>query len=194
VRPQAQCGRREVDVITLSWSALALRGVLAILFGLLVFAWPGISLWVLVVFFGANALIDGVLALVAAVRGSASGARWWGMLLQGILGIATGIITFVWPGLTALVLLYFIAAWAIVIGVFEIVAAIRLRKEIEGEWLLALRGVLAIAFGVILFANPGAGALALVWLIRVFSIALGMIELILAFRLRSHHQRRPARA
>jgi uncharacterized membrane protein HdeD (DUF308 family) len=181
-------------VITLSWSALALRGVLAILFGLLVFAWPGITLWVLVVFFGAHALIDGVLALVAAVRGSASGARWWGMLLQGILGIATGIITFVWPGLTALVLLYFIAAWAIVIGVFEIVAAIRLRKEIEGEWLLALRGVLAIAFGVILFANPGTGALALVWLIGVFSIALGVIELILAFRLRGHQHRRPARA
>ena len=181
-------------MITLSWSALALRGVLAIIFGLLVFAWPGISLWVLVLFFGANALIDGVLAIVAAVRGSASGGRWWGMLLQGILGIATGIITFLWPGLTALVLLYFIAAWAIVIGVFEIVAAIRLRKEIEGEWLLALRGVLAIVFGVILFANPGAGALAVVWLIGAFSIALGVLNLILAFRLRGHHQRRTARA
>ena len=116
------------------------------------------------------------------------------MLLQGILGIATGIITFLWPGLTALVLLYFIAVWAIVIGIFEIVAAIRLRKEIEGEWLLALRGVLAIAFGVILFVNPGAGALAVVWLIGVFSIVLGVIELILAFRLRGHHQRRTARA
>jgi len=181
-------------MITLSWSALALRGVLAIIFGLLVFAWPGISLWVLVLFFGANALIDGVLAIVAAVRGSASGARWWGMLLQGILGIATGIITFLWPGLTTLVLLYFIAAWAIVIGVFEIVAAIRLRKEIQGEWLLALRGVLAIVFGVILFANPRAGALALVWLIGAFSIALGVLNLILAFRLRGHHQRRTARA
>ena len=180
-------------MITLSWSALALRGVLAIIFGLLVFAWPGISLWVLVLFFGANALIDGVLAIVAAVRGSASGARWWGMLLQGILGIATGIITFLWPGLTTLVLLYFIAAWAIVIGIFEIVAAIRLRKEIQGEWLLALRGVLAIVFGVILFANPGAGALAVVWLIGAFSIALGVLNLILAFRLRGHHQRRTAR-
>jgi uncharacterized membrane protein HdeD (DUF308 family) len=181
-------------MITLSWSALALRGVLAIIFGLLVFAWPGISLWVLVLFFGANALIDGILAIVAAVRGSASGGRWWGMLLQGILGIATGLITFLWPGLTALVLLYFIAAWAIVIGVFEIVAAIRLRKEIEGEWLLALRGGLAILFGVILFANPGAGALAVVWLIGVFSIVLGVVNLVLAFRLRGHHQRRTARA
>ena len=181
-------------MITLSWSALALRGVLAIIFGLLVFAWPGITLWVLILFFGAHALVDGVLAIVAAVRGSASGARWWGMLLQGILGIATGIIAFVMPGLTALVLLYLIAAWAIVIGVFEIIAAIRLRKEIEGEWLLALRGMLAIIFGVILFASPGAGALTVVWLIGVFSIVIGVVELILAFRLRGHHRRRTARA
>jgi len=181
-------------VITLSWSALALRGVLAVIFGLLVFLWPGISLYVLVLFFGANALIDGVLAVVAAFRGSASGARWWGMLIQGILGIATGIITFVWPGLTAIVLLYLIAAWAIVIGVLEIAAAIRLRKEIEGEWLLALRGVLAVLFGVILIFNPGAGALAVVWTIGVFSIMLGVLNLILAMRLRGHHQRRTARA
>ena len=181
-------------MIALSWSALALRGVLAIIFGLLVFAWPGLTLWVLVLFFGANALVDGVLAIVAAVRGSASGGRWWGMLLEGILGIATGLVTFLWPGLTALVLLYFIAAWAIVIGVFEIVAAIRLRKEIEGEWLLALRGVLAILFGVILFANPGPGALAVVWLVGAFSIALGVLNLVLAFRLRGHHQRRTTRA
>jgi uncharacterized membrane protein HdeD (DUF308 family) len=115
------------------------------------------------------------------------------MLIQGILGVATGVITFVWPGLTALVLLYFIAAWAIVIGVLEIIAAIRLRKEIEGEWLLALRGVLAVAFGVILFANPGAGALAVVWVIGAFSIALGVLNLILAMKLRGHHQRRLAR-
>jgi uncharacterized membrane protein HdeD (DUF308 family) len=181
-------------MITLSWSALALRGVLAIIFGLLVFAWPRISLYVLVIFFGANALIDGVLALVAAFRGSGSGARWWGMLLQGLLGIATGIIAFVWPGLTVFVLLYLIAAWAIVIGIFEIAAAIRLRKEIEGEWLLALRGVLAIVFGVVLFANPGAGALAVLWLIGAFSIALGVLNLILAVRLRRHHHRRVARA
>lgn len=180
-------------MITLSWSALALRGVLAVIFGLMVMAWPGLSLYVLILFFGANALIDGVLAVVAAIRGSASGGRWWGMLIQGILGVATGVITFVWPGLTALVLLYFIAAWAIVIGVLEIIAAIRLRKEIEGEWLLALRGVLAVAFGVILFANPGAGALAVVWVIGAFSIALGVLNLILAMKLRGHHQRRLAR-
>src|SRR5262245_23445398 len=170
-------------MITLSWSALALRGILAILFGLLVFVWPGLTLFVLILFFGANALVDGVLALVAAVRGGASGARWWGVLIEGILGVAAGIITFLWPGLTALVLLYVIAAWAIVIRVFEIVAAIRLRKEIEGESLLCLRGALAILFGVVLFADPGAGALAVVWVIGAFSIVLGVLELALAFRL-----------
>ena len=181
-------------MITLSWSALALRGVLAIIFGILLFIWPGISLFVLVLFFGAHALIDGVLALVAAFRGSRSGGRWWAMLIQGILGVATGIITFVWPGLTAFVLLYFIAIWAIIIGIFEIIAAIRLRKEIEGEWLLALRGVLAVLFGVILIISPGAGALAVVWTIGIFSIALGVLELVLAMRLRGHHQRRVATA
>lgn len=181
-------------MIALSWWALALRGVLAVIFGILVFRWPGLTIEVLVLFFGANALIDGVLALVAAFRGSATGARWWGMLLQGILGIATGIITFLMPGLVAIVLLFFIAAWAIVIGIFEVAAAIRLRKEIQGEWLLALRGVLAIIFGVILFARPGAGVLAVVWLIGAFSIALGVLNLALAFRLRRHQQRRLARA
>jgi uncharacterized membrane protein HdeD (DUF308 family) len=183
-----------VAVITLSWSALALRGVLAVIFGILVFAWPALTIGILVLFFGANALIDGVLALVAAFRGSTSGGRWWGMLLQGILGIATGIITFLMPGLVAIVLLYLIAAWAVVIGVFEIVAAIRLRREIEGEWLLALRGVLAVIFGVILFVYPAAGALAVVWMIGAFSIALGVLNLALAFRLRRHHQRRTATA
>jgi uncharacterized membrane protein HdeD (DUF308 family) len=181
-------------MLALSWWALALRGLLAVIFGLLVFRWPGLTIEVLVLFFGANALIDGVLALWAALRGSASGARWWGMLLQGILGIATGVIAFVMPGLVAIILLFFIAAWAILIGIFEVAAAVRLRKEIEGEWLLAARGVLAIAFGVVLFAWPAAGVLAVVWLIGSFSIALGVLSLVLAFRLRRHQQGRPARA
>jgi uncharacterized membrane protein HdeD (DUF308 family) len=115
------------------------------------------------------------------------------MLLQGILGIATGIITFLMPGLVAIVLLFLIAGWAIAIGVFEIIAAVRLRKEIEGEWLLALRGILAIVFGVALFAWPAAGVLAVAWLIAAFSIALGVLNLVLAFRLRQRGQRRAIR-
>ena len=186
-------------MITLSWWALALRGVLAVIFGIVALRWPGLTIEVLVLFFGANALVDGVLALIAAFRGSATGARWWGMLLQGILGIATGIIVLLMWGtpLIAFVvyaLVIVIAAWAIVIGIFEIVAAVRLRKEIQGEWLLALRGVLAIIFGVVLLMRPLVGALAVVWVIGVFSIALGLLGLVLAFRLRSHQQRRMARA
>lgn len=186
-------------MITLSWWAVALRGVLAVIFGILALRWPGLTIEVLVLFFGANALVDGVLALIAAFRGSATGARWWGMLLQGILGIATGIIVLLMWGtplitVVVYVLVIVIAAWAIVIGIFEIAAAIRLRKEIQGEWLLALRGVLAIIFGVILLRRPLAGALAVVWVIGVFSIALGLLSLALAFRLRRHQQRRMARA
>lgn len=186
-------------MITLSWWALALRGVLAVIFGIVALRWPGLTIEVLVLFFGANALVDGVLALIAAFRGSATGARWWGMLLQGILGIATGIIVLLMWGtpLIAFVvyaLVIVIAAWAIAIGIFEVAAAVRLRKEIQGEWLLALRGVLAIIFGVVLLMRPLVGALAVVWVIGVFSIALGLLGLVLAFRLRSHQQRRMARA
>jgi uncharacterized membrane protein HdeD (DUF308 family) len=186
-------------MITLSWWALALRGVLAVVFGIVALRWPVGMIEVLVLFFGANALVDGVLALIAAVRGSATGGRWWGMLIQGILGIVTGIIVLLMWGtpLIAFIiwaLVIVIGAWAIAIGIFEIAAAVRLRKEIEGEWLLALRGVLAIVFGVVLLARPMAGALAVVWLIGAFSIALGVLNLILAFRLRRHHHRGAARA
>jgi uncharacterized membrane protein HdeD (DUF308 family) len=187
-------------MITLSWWALALRGVLAVIFGIVALRWPGLTIEVLVLFFGANALVDGVLALIAAFRGSATGARWWGMLLQGILGIATGIIVLLMWGTPAFiafvvyVLVIVIGAWAIAIGIFEVAAAVRLRKEIQGEWLLALRGVLAIIFGVVLLMRPLVGALAVVWVIGVFSIALGLLGLVLAFRLRSHQQRRMARA
>ena len=110
--------------------------------------------------------------------------RWWLFLLQGIAGIIVGIMAFVWPGITALVLLYIIAAWAIVTGICEIVAAVQLRKEIEGEWLLGLGGIASVVFSVLLVAFPGAGALAVVWIIGAYSILFGILLLTLAFRLR----------
>ena len=154
--------------------------------GLLAFIWPGITLFVLVIFWGAYMFVDGVFAIVAAVRAAGQEARWWLLLVEGILGVLVGIVTFIWPGLTALALLYLVAAWAIVTGILEIVGAIRLRREIEGEWALILAGVLSVIFGVLLAVIPApAGLLSLTWLIGVYAIAFGVIMLILAFRLRS---------
>jgi uncharacterized membrane protein HdeD (DUF308 family) len=179
-------GRGVLRTLGRNWWALALRGVAAILFGILAFAWPGITLFVLVLFFGAYMLVDGIFAIVAAVRAAGEEDRWWLLLIEGILGVLAGLVAFFWPGLTALALLYFIAAWAIVTGIMEIVAAIRLRQEIEGEWALGLSGLLSVIFGILLVVLPApAGLLSLVWLVGAYAVATGVLLLILAFRVRS---------
>jgi len=174
-----------VIVLSRNWWTLALRGLFAVLFGIMAFAGPGITLGALVLLYGAYAFADGVLAIAAALVGRTVGVPWWALLIEGLAGIGVGIITLLWPGITALVLLYLIAFWAVVTGVFEIVAAIRLRKEIRGEWLLALSGVLSVLFGVALIVSPGAGALAVVWLIGAYAIVFGALMIALALRLRS---------
>ncbi len=168
-----------------NWGWMLLRGVAAIIFGVLAFAWPGLTLIVLAIFWGAWALTDGIFALIAAFRVRENGRSYWPLILIGVLGIAAGVVTFFLPGLTALVLLMFIAAWAIVMGVLQIVAAIRLRKEIQGEWLLGLSGLVSLIFGVLMIARPGAGALAVMWLIAAWSIVFGVLMVALAFRLRA---------
>jgi uncharacterized membrane protein HdeD (DUF308 family) len=179
-------GRGVLRTLGRNWWALALRGVAAILLGILAFAWPGITLFVLVLFFGAYMLVDGIFAIVAAVRAAGEEDRWWLLLIEGILGVLAGLVAFFWPGLTALALLYFIAAWAIVTGIMEIVAAIRLRQEIEGEWALGLSGLLSVIFGILLVVLPApAGLLSLVWLVGAYAVATGVLLLILAFRVRS---------
>ena len=171
-------------VLARNWWALALRGLTAILFGIAALVVPHIALVVLIALFGAYALVDGVFAIVSAVRAAERHMRWWPLLVEGLAGIVVGVLTFVWPGLTALVLLYFIASWALVTGVFEILAAIRLRQEITGEWLLALTGVLSVVFGLLLIIFPWAGALTVVWLIGIYALVFGVLLVGLALRLR----------
>ena len=164
------------------WWVVALRGLAAIVFGILAFIWPGLTLAVLVLLFGAYAIVDGVLALYAAVR--SGGKHIWAPLLEGIVGIGAGLVAFFLPGLTALALLFVIATWAILTGVLEVITAVRLRQVIEHEWATIFSGILSVIFGIVLVAQPGAGALAVVWLIGIYSVIFGVAMLVLAWRLR----------
>jgi uncharacterized membrane protein HdeD (DUF308 family) len=169
-------------VVPRYWWALAVRGVAAVVFGILAFVWPGLTLGLLVLLFGVFALVNGVLAIISAVR--SKGEQVWTLLLEGVVGILAGLAVFVWPGLTALVLLYFIAGWAILTGALEVASAIRLREVIDNEWSSLLGGVLSIVFGAILLAAPAAGALALVWIIAVYAVLYGITLFGLAWRVR----------
>ena len=168
------------------WWLVLLRGVAAIAFGILAWAWPGVTLITLTLFWGAYALVDGVAALWSGWQAKDRGKPLWQVALIGVLGIAAGMFTFVAPGITAFALLTLIAAWAIFTGVFQILAAIRLRKEIGNEWLLILSGVLSVVFGGLMIVSPGSGALAVLWLIAAFAIVYGVLLVGLAFRLRKH--------
>jgi uncharacterized membrane protein HdeD (DUF308 family) len=170
--------------LTRTWWILAVRGVAAVIFGLLALIWPQITLLALVLVFGAYALVDGVFALVAAVRGRLLAGGRGGLLLEGLLGVGAGIVTLIWPDITALALLWVIPFWAVLTGVLEIVTAVRLRRVLANEWLLILAGFLSIVLGLILMIWPRSGAVGLVWLIGSYAIAFGIMLLGLAFRLR----------
>jgi uncharacterized membrane protein HdeD (DUF308 family) len=167
------------------WGWIALRGVAALVFGALAYASPGATLATLVLFWGAYALVDGVLALVGGFAMRHNGKPLWAMTVIGLIGIGAGAATFMWPGLTAITLIFIIGYWAILIGVFQIAAAIRFRKAIDNEWLLGLSGLLSIAFGLLLIIRPGEGALALVWLIGGYAIVFGVLLIALALRVRA---------
>jgi len=168
-----------------NWWALAIRGVLAIVFGVLAAVMPHVTLAVLILMFGAYAIVEGIFNVIAAVRTPRGERHWLALLVEGLVSIAAGVLAILLPHITALALLYLIAAWALVSGILAIAAAVRLRKEIEGEWWLALNGVAAIVFAVLVMIAPGAGALAVVLWIGVFAIVFGILLLVLAFRLRS---------
>lgn len=169
-----------IDEYARHWWVLLVRGLFAVLFGVAAFAWPGPTLVALVFLYGAYALVDGVTALWTGAF-----ARAWWLVLSGLLGIAVGVGTFIYPGITAVALFYLIAAWAIIRGVFEIAAAIEFRKEIRGEWVLITGGICSIIFGVVLVAYPAPGVLALVWLIGAYALVFGVVMIVLAFQLRS---------
>ena len=178
-----------LDILARNWWAIALRGLFAVLFGIAAFIWPGLTLAVLVILWGAYALVDGIFNLVAAFRAAQMKMTWWPLVLEGILGIAAGVVAFFWPGITALALLFLIAAWAILTGIVEIIAAVRLRHAISGEWLMGLAGVLSILLGIILIVAPGAGAIAVVWTIGAYALIFGIVLIALGFRLRGLQHR-----
>ena len=173
-----------LEALKRDWWLLVLRGVCAVLFGVLAFAWPGMTLATLVILFGAYALVNGIFTLSTAFREPGGTPGKGTMVLLGLLGVAAGVLTFFYPGITALTLLVVIAWWAIVTGVFEIAAAVKLRKQLSNEWLLILSGALSVLFGVLLIVMPSAGALSIVWLIGAYAIVFGILLLALAMKLK----------
>jgi uncharacterized membrane protein HdeD (DUF308 family) len=191
-------------VIAGNWKTIGLQGLIAVLFGMVTLVWPGLTIGAFVLLFGAYAIVDGVFALAAAVTNAPEARDHRAMLaIQGVISVAAGVIAFAWPGITALALLFVIAAWALLTGLVRIALAVRLRRVIENEWLLGLSGALSIAFAAVLVITPGTGALVITWLIGWFALLFGVTLLALAWRLRkleaalaprAHRNARPAAA
>jgi uncharacterized membrane protein HdeD (DUF308 family) len=182
--------KRLVDAMARNWWLFLVRGITAVIFSILAVIWPGVTILVLTLFWGAYAFVDGSVALWAGIAGNGKsrGDRWW-LIVLGVIGILAGLLALVSPGYVATVLLLLIAVWAIVIGIFQIVGAIRLRREIEGEWLLGLGGVLLVLYGVLLIAQPVAGALSVIWMISFGSFVFGVLTIMLALKLRSQRRK-----
>jgi uncharacterized membrane protein HdeD (DUF308 family) len=172
------------EVLSEKWWVLLVRGLVSVAFAILIWMQPAITLKALIILFGAFAFVDGVLGVWTAFSSRKDRNNWWLLMLWGLVGIGIGIITFVAPAVTALALLFYIAIWAIVTGVLEIITAVKLRKEIEGEWLLGLAGLVSVIFGIVLIVHPGAGVLAVLWLLAAYALILGVLMIILAFKVR----------
>ncbi|MCO6518105.1 MAG: HdeD family acid-resistance protein [Snodgrassella sp.] len=173
-----------VDLLSENWWMVLIRGGAALIFGLLTWFYPFISILIMVMFFGVYALIDGVLGVVIAINGRRTHQDWWLILIWGMVSILAGIMTFFVPGITWLVLITFIAIWSLVSGILQIIAAIRLRKSIRGEGWMIVAGMLSVLVGIILFVNPVQGGIALTWVIGVYAALFGVMNIALAFRLR----------
>ena len=174
-----------LETLKRHWWVSVLRGVAAIIFGIIAFTHPVMAIATLVLFFGAWVLIDGIFRVVGAIRDRGADPDWAWQIVLGIIGIIVGLLTFHAPQVTALALVIYIAAWALMMGASEIVMAIKLRHEIKGEWLLILVGLASIVFAVLLLWNPVAGAAAVIWLIAWYAVVLGVLSIIFGLRLRS---------
>ncbi|PYL66694.1 MAG: hypothetical protein DMF20_05805 [Verrucomicrobia bacterium] len=174
-----------IETLRRHWWVPVIRGIAAIAFGIVAFVYPGLTIATLVLFFGAWVLIDGIFRIVGAIGHRASDSDWGWQLVIGLLGIVVGLLTFHAPQITALALVIYIAAWALMIGASEIAAAVRLRREIKGEWFLILMGLASIVFAVLLLWNPVAGAAAVIWLIAWYAVVLGVLAIFFGFRLRT---------
>ncbi|HEX6033955.1 MAG TPA: HdeD family acid-resistance protein [Anaerolineales bacterium] len=174
-----------VRSLSQNWWLVFLRGVLAILFGVSAIIWPGITWLTLIILFGVYAIVDGLIAIWTGFSRTRESPRWWTFLLEGLVNIGAGVMALIWPDLATLVLVYLIASWAVFTGILEIVAAIRLRSEITNEWFLALGGVLSVGLGILLFLQPAAGTIAIIWMIAGYALVFGILLVILGIRLRN---------
>jgi uncharacterized membrane protein HdeD (DUF308 family) len=167
------------------WWQVAVRGLIALIFGIMLLAWPGISLFIFAILFGAFAFVDGIFTLVAAVNYKAGAGRRAWLFVRGILGIIVGIITFFWPAITMLALVLLIGAWALIAGIMELNFAFRAVRETGAKWLFAVSGILSIILGILLLVSPIAAAIAVIWVIGAYAVIVGIVLIVLGFRLRS---------
>jgi uncharacterized membrane protein HdeD (DUF308 family) len=181
-----------LGVLARNWWALLIRGIAAVIFGLLAFFWPGATGWALVILFGAYALVDGVFAIVSAVRAAESHQRWIALALEGIIGIIIAALVFFDPLLVGVALYYTIAVWAVLTGILELVAAFQLRALMPNEWMLILGGILSIVFGILLIIYPLIGILTVIYLIGFYAIFFGIVMIAFSFRLKAHATPTPA--
>ena len=167
-----------------SWWVLLLRGAAAIIFGVLTWMQPAASAAALVLVFGAYVFVDGLLGIYTAIKSRQQSRHWWVVLLWGLTGVVVGVLTVINPAITALVLTIYIGVWALMTGVLQIVAALRLRKEIQGEWVLVLGGLLSVLFGIFVLMQPGAGMMAMLWVLATYAVIFGVLMVILAFKIK----------
>ncbi|ATL49520.1 hypothetical protein COR50_21365 [Chitinophaga caeni] len=177
--------------IAQNWWLFILRGVFAILFGLIAFFWPGITIQVLTIFLGAFLLVDGVFACYNGIKIRKSDSQYWVLILEGLLGIAAGLVVFFWPGPTVIFLIYMLAFWAIFTGVLEIIVAIKWRKEMENEWMLILAGVLSIVLGILFLAQPIAGAIVIAYWLGIYAGIFGIMLIMVGIRLNKYLKTHP---